>query len=121
MKPEQPSTPEVFEKQPAATPRTDANTFPAFGADGARGHLEQGNKPWTVVDADFARQLERELYGAIDMLAARAPQSETEALKTVIADMLPYLSSVYDEGPDGEGWQSEKLQAVISRAEESIK
>jgi hypothetical protein len=48
-------------------------------------------------------------------------QSEIPSLKQVIADMLPYLSSVWDEGPEGEGWQSDKLRGVIARAEEAIK
>jgi hypothetical protein len=48
-------------------------------------------------------------------------RSEIPSLKQVIADMLPYLSSVWDEGPEGEGWQSDKLRGVIARAEEAIK
>jgi hypothetical protein len=47
--------------------------------------------------------------------------SEIPSLKQVIADMLPYLSSVWDEGPEGEGWKSDKLRGVIARAEEAIK
>lgn len=48
-----------------------------------------------------------------------ALQAGQEAAETLAA-LLPFVEHLEDEGPRGEGWQSEALQAAIARAKAAI-
>ena len=55
-----------------------------------------------------------------DNLTFREIAKRHKELTEVIRDTLPFLTGLEDEGPEGEGWQSNELLAVIARAEKAI-
>ena len=38
---------------------------------------------------------------------------DVERLRELLEAALPFLETLEDEGPPGEGWQSEKLRAIV--------
>ena len=49
-----------------------------------------------------------------------ALQMLTKELASVLRPILVHVESIEDEGPEGEGWQSEKLQAQITAANTAL-
>jgi hypothetical protein len=43
-----------------------------------------------------------------------------EKLKKLIFEIIPYLETVQDEGPAGEGWKSDTLTNILDRAYKAV-
>jgi len=48
----------------------------------------------------------------------RELQTENRELKILLRSTLEYIETLSDEGPEDEGWQSQKLMALIQKIKE---
>lgn len=49
-----------------------------------------------------------------------AAEAERDALRKALGNLLPHVECVQDEGPDGDGWQSDKLSTAIAEARQAL-